>query len=155
MKIAKEKETVSPLAEHHQATAREKISYSIYFLGQGLVYTIVSQCLMYYYTDSVLMAPAVVSIILAIGKVWDAVNDTLFGLIVDAVKFKSGHKFFTLASPLHHFDPIEHDRAVLLAQCWHEPNDQNCAGCGDLPAVGYLLYALRRADFRSADRYDL
>ena len=58
MKIAKEKETVSPLAEHHQATAREKISYSIYFLGQGLVYTIVSQCLMYYYTDSVLMAPA-------------------------------------------------------------------------------------------------
>ena len=93
MKIAKEKETVSPLAEHHQATAREKISYSIYFLGQGLVYTIVSQCLMYYYTDSVLMAPAVVSIILAIGKVWDAVNDTLFGLIVDAVKFKSGHKF--------------------------------------------------------------
>lgn len=57
------------------------------------MYTIVSQCLMYYYTDSVLMAPAVVSIILAIGKVWDAVNDTLFGLIVDAVKFKSGHKF--------------------------------------------------------------
>ena len=134
MKIAKEKETVSPLAEHHQATAREKISYSIYFLGQGLVYTIVSQCLMYYYTDSVLMAPAVVSIILAIGKVWDAVNDTLFGLIVDAVKFKSGHKFFTLASPLHHFDPIEHDRAVL-PQCWHEPNDQIV-----LAVVTYLLW---------------
>ena len=54
----------------HQAFEKA-YSYEIYFLGQGLVYTIVSQCLMYYYTDSVLMAPAVVSIILAIGKVWD------------------------------------------------------------------------------------
>ena len=100
------------------------------------------------------MAPAVVSIILAIGKVWDAVNDTLFGLIVDAVKFKSGHKFLPWLRLSTILIPFEHDRAVL-PQCWHEPNDQNCAGCGDLPAVGYLLYALRRADFRSADRYDL
>ena len=69
------------------------------------MYTIVSQCLMYYYTDSVLMAPAVVSIILAIGKVWDAVNDTLFGLIVVLrVKFQIGvHKFLPLASPLPPF----------------------------------------------------
>lgn len=31
MKMAKEKEAVSPLVEHHQATAKEKISYSVYF----------------------------------------------------------------------------------------------------------------------------
>ena len=79
------------------------------------------------------MAPAVVSIILAIGKVWDAVNDTLFGLIVDAVKFKSGHKFLPcFASPP--FDPIEHDRAVL-PQCWHEPTIKIV-----LAVVTYLLW---------------
>ena len=92
MKIAKEKNSIAP-SRTSSGNGEGKKFRIVSILGQGLVYTIVSQCLMYYYTDSVLMAPAVVSIILAIGKVWDAVNDTLFGLIVDAVKFKSGHKF--------------------------------------------------------------
>lgn len=85
--------TTSPLQDSKQARPIEKFSYAIYFLGQGMVYTVVAQCLMYYYTDFVHLAPLVVSAILFAGKVWDAVNDTLFGLIVDAVKFKSGNKF--------------------------------------------------------------
>lgn len=84
---------LSPLQEQNQARPIEKFTYGIYFLGQGLVYTVVSQCLMYYYTNFVLLAPLVVSAILVAGKVWDAVNDTLFGMLVDSVKFKSGNKF--------------------------------------------------------------
>ena len=89
MKIAKEKETVSPLAEHHQATAREKFRIVSIFLGQGAgVYHRfpMPDVLLHGFCFD---GSGGVSIILAIGKVWDAVNDTLFGLIVDAVKFKS------------------------------------------------------------------
>lgn len=91
------KQVTEPVPSHrvspNQARPSEKISYGIYFLGQGLIYTVVSQCLMYYYTDYVLLAPMVVSAILFAGKIWDAVNDTLFGMMVDMVKFKSGKKF--------------------------------------------------------------
>lgn len=83
----------SPLQQPNQAKPVEKFSYAVYFLGQGLIYTVVAQCLMYYYNTQVHIAALVVSGILFAGKIWDAVNDTLFGMIVDAIKFKSGKKF--------------------------------------------------------------
>lgn len=76
-----------------QTTLRERFSYGFYFFGQGLVYTVVSQYLMYFYTDYALLPPLVVSVLLFGGKAWDAVNDTLFGLIVDKVRFKNGERF--------------------------------------------------------------
>lgn len=78
---------------NRQTTLRERFSYGFYFFGQGLIYTIVSQYLMYYYTDYALLPPLVVSALLFGGKAWDAVNDTLFGLIVDKVRFKNGERF--------------------------------------------------------------
>lgn len=71
----------------------EKISYGVYFLGQGLIFTLVSQYLMMYYTDDLFIPAAVVTVITVGGKVWDAVNDMLFGIIVDKVHFKSGNRF--------------------------------------------------------------
>lgn len=76
-----------------RTTVKERISYGMYFFGQGLIYTIISQYLMFFYTDYALLPPLVVSVLLFGGKVWDAVNDTLFGVIVDKVRFKSGEKF--------------------------------------------------------------
>ncbi len=76
-----------------QTTLRERFSYGFYFFGQGLIYTVVSQYLMYFYTDYALLPPLVVSVLLFGGKVWDAVNDTLFGLVVDKVRFKNGERF--------------------------------------------------------------
>lgn len=76
-----------------QTTLRERLSYGFYFFGQGLIYTVVSQYLMYFYTDYALLPPLVVSALLFGGKAWDAVNDTLFGLIVDKVRFKNGERF--------------------------------------------------------------
>ena len=71
----------------------EKISYGVYFLGQGLIFTLVSQYLMMYYTDYIFIPALAVTIITVGGKVWDAVNDMLFGMIVDKVRFKSGNRF--------------------------------------------------------------
>lgn len=71
----------------------EKISYGVYFFGQGIIFTIVSQYLMLYYTDYIFISPAIVTAIMFGGKIWDAVNDMLFGMIVDKVRFKSGNRF--------------------------------------------------------------
>ena len=45
----------------------ERLSYYSYFAGQNMIYTLF--------------------------KIWDAVNDTLFGVIFDSIKFKSGKKY--------------------------------------------------------------
>lgn len=71
----------------------ERISYGIYFLGQGFVYTIVSQHLMFFYTEYAFLPPLVISAILFFEKIWDAINDALFGIIMDKVRFKSGKRF--------------------------------------------------------------
>lgn len=71
----------------------ERVSYGLYFFGQGLIYTLVAQYLMMYYTDYALLPPLVISVILFAGKLWDAVNDTLFGLLMDRIRFKNNKRF--------------------------------------------------------------
>ncbi len=67
----------------------ERSSYGLYFLGQNIFYMLVAQFLTPYYTD-IGIAAGVVAIIALVVKVWDAVNDPLFGGIMDKVKFKKG-----------------------------------------------------------------
>lgn len=83
----------TPSKPAYQTKGIERCSYGVYFFGQGLIYAIVSQYLMYYYTNYIFLPPLVISGIMFAGKIWDAVNDTLFGLIMDRIHFKSGKKF--------------------------------------------------------------
>ncbi len=85
--------TIKRGAGSSRTTMGQRLSYGLYFFGQGLIYTLVSQYLMYYYTDYALLPPLVVSVLLFGGKAWDAVNDTLFGMVVDKVRFKNGERF--------------------------------------------------------------
>ncbi len=80
-------------APAYETRRSERLSYGAYFFGQGFIYTMVSSYLMYFYTDYVHLPVLVISAILFVGKVWDAVNDTLFGLLVDKTRFKSGDRF--------------------------------------------------------------
>lgn len=77
----------------YQTTKWERLAFSFYFLGQGFVYTICSQHLMFFYTEYVLLPPLVISSILFFEKIWDAINDALFGMIMDKIHFKSGLRF--------------------------------------------------------------
>ncbi len=79
--------------QEYKSSLKEKISYGMYYFGQGLVYTLVSQFLMFYYTDYALLSALAISVLMFAGKIWDGVNDTLFGLIMDKVRFKSGKRF--------------------------------------------------------------
>jgi sugar (glycoside-pentoside-hexuronide) transporter len=68
----------------------ERISYGGYFVGQNIYYIFVMSFFMLFLTDYRFMAPAAVGLIFLIARVWDAVNDPLFGVIVDKAELKGG-----------------------------------------------------------------
>ena len=70
-------------------TGKESASYGLYFLGQNIFYMLIYMYLNTYYTDIGISAAAVAVIALVV-KVWDAVNDPIFGGIMDKFKFKKG-----------------------------------------------------------------
>lgn len=73
-------------------TQGERMTYYSYFSGQNIIYTLVSTYLVTYLMFQGITPVKSASVMLIV-KIWDAVNDTLFGVIFDKVKFKSGKKY--------------------------------------------------------------
>ena len=75
----------------YMTTFGEKLSYWSYFVGQNVYYNIT-----FIYLSAYLAMQGItlwkLSLVLLVVKVWDAVNDPLFGYIFDKVKFKNGLK---------------------------------------------------------------
>ena len=85
--MKEKKEKKDPI--QYQTTKAERFNYGLYFLGQLISYGLVVQFMTLYMTD--MGIPAIsASVILIITKVWDAVNDPLFGVIVDKAHPKGG-----------------------------------------------------------------
>lgn len=70
----------------------ERMSYYSYFAGQNMIYTLFNVCLTTYLLFLGIDPTKSATVILVV-KIWDAVNDTLFGAIFDLIKFKSGKKY--------------------------------------------------------------
>jgi len=70
----------------------ERLSYYSYFAGQNMIYTLFNVCLTTYLLF-LGINPIHSAAVMLIVKIWDAVNDTLFGVIFDSIKFKSGKKY--------------------------------------------------------------
>lgn len=83
-----EHETVKRSIGFH-TSGSERISYGLYFFGQNVFYYILTQFLGPFMTD-IGIAAATAAVITMIVKIWDAVNDPIFGGIVDRVRFKRG-----------------------------------------------------------------
>jgi sugar (glycoside-pentoside-hexuronide) transporter len=73
-----------------ETSLKERASYFSFFLGQNMLYFIVSQYAMLYFTDHVGIPAAVVATIFLVARIWDAVNDPIFGVIVDRSNLKKG-----------------------------------------------------------------
>ena len=77
--------------KQYMTTFKERLSYWTYFVGQNVYYNIT-----FIYLSAYLAMRGIalwkVSLVLLIVKVWDAVNDPIFGYIFDKVKFKNGQK---------------------------------------------------------------
>ena len=76
---------------NYMTTKKERISYWTYFVGQNIYYNITAAFISTYLAMQGIDL-AKVAIVLLIVKVWDAINDPIFGYIFDKVKFKSGQK---------------------------------------------------------------
>ena len=75
----------------YMTTKKERLSYWTYFIGQNIYYNITAAFISTYLAMQGISL-AKVAIVLLIVKVWDAVNDPIFGYIFDKVKFKNGQK---------------------------------------------------------------
>ena len=86
--------------------ARTKWLYGIGDIGNATVNSAVQFFLMKFFTDAALILPALAGSALLIGKIWDAINDPLFGWLTDRTKSKIGKRRVYMlfgAIPLGHF----------------------------------------------------
>lgn len=75
-----------------ETTPGERKSYYLYFAGQNAIYFLLANYLTTYLAFCGVNLVKAGGVMLAV-KIWDAVNDALFGVIFDSVKFKSGKKY--------------------------------------------------------------
>ena len=74
-----------------QTGKKERIAYCLFFLGQNILWGYAG------YVETFLtdigIAAATAAAILLLPKLWDAVNDVIFGYFVDRHTFRNGMKF--------------------------------------------------------------
>ena len=87
----KEGVIMKPNPTGYMTTKKERLSYWTYFIGQNIYYNITAAFISTYLAMQGIDL-AKVAIVLLIVKIWDAVNDPIFGFIFDKVKFKNGQK---------------------------------------------------------------
>lgn len=98
----------------NKLSKRTKIFYGIGDLGNALVNSAVQFFLMKFYTDGALIPPALAGNALLIGKIWDAINDPLFGWFTDRTKNRFGkRRVFMLFGAI----PL----AIAIALLWFVP----------------------------------
>ena len=74
----------------YQTTPGERISFGIYGFGMTIFFVLISSFLQQYYLINAAVPASIIGVILLVGKIWDAVNDPMFGVIVDKARLKSG-----------------------------------------------------------------
>ena len=75
----------------YMTTPKERQSYWTYFVGQNVYYCITAAFITTYLAMQGIDLTKV-AVVLLIVKIWDAINDPLFGFLFDRIKFKSGLK---------------------------------------------------------------
>ena len=69
----------------------ERIAYGLFFLGQNILWGYAG------YVETFLtdigIAAGAAAMILLVPKLWDAINDVIFGYLIDRYTFKNGQKF--------------------------------------------------------------
>jgi sugar (glycoside-pentoside-hexuronide) transporter len=109
-----------------------RLSYGSYFLGQNIFYMLLVSFMTVFFTDVGIPAITVAGIALVV-KVWDAINDPIFGGIVDRVRFKKD-KFLPWVKISLFAIPIS---TVFLFAI---PVDISLSGKVAWAVVGYMLW---------------
>jgi GPH family glycoside/pentoside/hexuronide:cation symporter len=115
-------------------SVKTKLFYGIGDIGNALVNSAVQFFLMIFYTDGALIPPALVGSALLIGKIWDAVNDPLFGWFSD--RFSS--KRFGKRRAFMIFGAIP--LGISIALLWHVPSCLEQAAIFIWVAFTFILF---------------
>jgi GPH family glycoside/pentoside/hexuronide:cation symporter len=103
------------MADNQTLETKTKLLYGVGDVGNAMVNSAIQFFLLIFYTDGALIAPALASSALLIGKIWDAVNDPLFGWLSDRTSSRFGKRRAYMifgALPL----------AVSIVLLWWVPN---------------------------------
>ncbi len=104
-----------------------KLIYGVGDVGNAAVNSAIGFFLMAFYTDGALVAPALASSALLVGKIWDAINDPLFGWLSDRTNSRFGKRrvyMIFAAIPL----------AISIMLLWFMPQ-----GLGDVGAFFWIV----------------
>jgi probable glucitol transport protein GutA len=74
----------------YQTTLKERIAFGVFGVGGNIFFVIVGYFLQQYYLVEAAVPAALLGVVFLIVKIWDAVNDPLFGVIVDRARLKKG-----------------------------------------------------------------
>jgi GPH family glycoside/pentoside/hexuronide:cation symporter len=102
-------------------------------IGNAVVNSAVQFFLMIFYTDGALIAPALASSALLVGKIWDAINDPLVGWLSDRTTSRFGKRRVYMifgALPL----------AISIALLWRVPQGFGDVGVFVWIAATFMLY---------------
>lgn len=74
----------------HTYSPLERNMYLVGMAGQNMIYNIIGTGLVFYFQSVIFLPAMAISIIFAVARVWDAINDPMMGSIVDKTRSKWG-----------------------------------------------------------------
>ena len=111
---------------------KTKIFYGIGDIGNAVVNSAIQFFLMKFYTDGALILPSLAGNALLIGKLWDAVNDPLFGWLTDRTKSRFGkRRVFMIFGAI----PL----GIAIALLWFVPTTDRLAAFAWI-AITFILF---------------
>ncbi len=122
------------VTQHKSGLSRTtKLLYGVGDIGNAMVNSAIQFFLLLFYTDAALVAPAVASSALLIGKIWDAVNDPLVGYLSDRTRSRFGkRRVYMIFGAL----PM----AVVVFLIWRMPRGLGPAAAFAWIALSFILY---------------
>ena len=82
---------MKPNPPGYMTTPKERQSYWTYFVGQNIYYAITAAFISTYLAMQGIDLTKV-AVVLLVVKIWDAINDPLFGFLFDRIQFQNGQK---------------------------------------------------------------
>lgn len=114
-------------------TLGTKLSYAVGNVGLQMLIAAMGFLLMIFYTDVALVPPAVAGAALLVGKVWDTINDPLFGWVTDRTRSRWGrHRVYLIYGAI----PL----AVVSAAVWMVPPGLSPVAAFLWIAITYTLF---------------
>lgn len=106
---------------------KDKIGYALGDAGGILTFGVIGSYLQLFYTNVLFISPEKIMVLFLVARIWDAINDPIWGLIIDSRKVGKNGKFRPY---LKYVGPLLATAAILVF--WKIPN---------LSETQYLIYA--------------